>query len=440
MNYLIFGFGKSGKSAFDLLYSKKHTFFVFDDSEKKREEIFEAYKTYPNVFALKDINDIILDEADQIILSPAVSVEDKRLKGYKSKIFSELDIGFVKNKGKIIAITGTNGKTTTTSLVSHILSVSKKKNYACGNIGTPLSLVAKKRGIKVCEESSFQIESSQLFLPDIFCLLNITPDHIDRHKTFSSYKKIKLSPLFSLSKKQVAVLNANITLPKNLKCNIYTFGKICKKGCYTKDNFYVFCDGKREEKVCKIEDSKLLGLHNRENIMCAITICKLLKISTKNIAKGIASFEPAGHRMEMVYSDENLKIYDDSKATNIDATIKCAQAFKDEKEVYLILGGSLKGETFEDFFEFLPANISRFFFIGEARFSLEQAYKKSHIKTPYTLCKNLKTATNLALLHLKSGVILLSPACASFDEFYNYKDRGEKFVSYIKDFFDKKGK
>ena len=188
-----------------------------------------------------------------------------------------------------------------------------------------------------------------------------------------------------------------------------------------------------------MSQSKLIGEHNSQNILCAIIVCKILGVKGKTIAKALSTFKPFPHRIELVSKTENIKIYDDSKATNIDATLKCAKSFEKEKNVVLILGGSLKGENFDNLFSNLPKNISHIYLIGQARFLLQKSIKKSPNKFAYSMCKNLKLATNSALSHLKSGVILLSPACASFDEFENYKDRGEKFLCYIKEFFDKKG-
>ena len=241
--YLIYGLSKSGEAAFNLLYNKKDTFFLFDKNVLKQNEFEVKNIDKSNVCILKNINKETLKQVNTIILSPGVSIYEPEIKYAKKlniEVVSELELGFKFCKNKIIAITGTNGKTTTISLLHEIFSCAGKRSLKVGNIGLPLSQAIKtqkQKTIFLCEVSSFQLEAINKFRPDVAAILNITPDHIDRHKSFLNYKKAKLNILKNTTNKQKIVLNSNIKLNLKNNNNVFYFSlKNEETSCFYKEN------------------------------------------------------------------------------------------------------------------------------------------------------------------------------------------------------------
>ena len=433
--YCICGMGRSGQSALEILYNKKDLFYLFDEDETKLRDIFQSNKKYQNIFIINNITKELLIDFDKIILSPSFSINDKRFILFKDKIISELELGYKNNKNKLIAITGTNGKTTTTSLISHILSCAKINNIACGNIGLPLSSVSKNNIVKVCEVSSFQLEATHKFCPNIACLLNVTPDHLDRHKSMRNYTKIKYKIFENMQKNSYAIINSNLPIPKNIKSKVYTFGKKANNACYISGECYVFCKNNKEQIVCKTSVSSLVGLFNQENIMCAIIVAKLMGVKNDIISKSLATYKACEHRMKCVYRSKKISVYDDSKATNIDACLRAIQSFQSRQNICLILGGSDKNTDFDLLIKKLPQNVSKIIAVGGVRKKIISSIKRTKCHIKYLSFPTLNIATRYALMSLRSGVLLLSPACASFDEFSSYAERGEKFIKYVNSYF-----
>ena len=440
-NYFIFGFASSGESVFNLIIKKckYKTIYIYDELPQIREKAWKITKNVPNIYVLNQLNVEVLKDVTTVILSPGVSIYNnwvKYLKTKKVQVISELEFGYRFFKKNLIAITGTNGKTTCVKLLNTILNKSKKKSVAVGNMGYPISravLENKKAKFFVCEVSSFQLEATDKFKPKIACVLNITSDHINRHKTFLNYKKIKLKIAKNLTKKDYFVCNTNLNIKLN-NCKNYCFGRDnLKFGSFCKNGDIYFRNLKGEEKICKETDVLLVGEHNMENVLAVITICKILKIKNKYILYGLKDFKLDAHRLQNVFSKNNIDFVDDSKATNVDATLKAIDCFKKENLI-LLLGGSDKGFDFEDIFK-KSTQIKKVVCFGEVRDKLEKCAKKYNVNSESF--KSLKEATNYACKNSNSGdTVLLSPANASFDEFSSYKDRGNKFLEYIKNFFE----
>ena len=439
--YLIYGLAKSGESAFNLIYNKRDLFYLFDDNEQVRKGFDLKINIKPNVFVLKEIDKTILNNIDELIISPAISIYNDFVvyaKQQNKSVVSELERGFRYCKNKIIAITGTNGKTTTVNLLYDILKLANKKVEKVGNIGTPLSSVVKnvkRKTILICEVSSFQLEAVKTFKPFMAGILNITPDHIDRHKNFITYKKEKVKIFKNLDKKNKIVVNSNLKIKND--CEIYKFStKRVKKGCFIKNKKIYFASSKKTEEICSVLDlpEQMQNKHNLENILSCICFAKLLKIKNQYIKQAIQNFKLLPHRIQKVYEIENKTFYDDSKATNIDATIKAIESFKN-KEIILILGGSDKGYEYSQIFENLTQNIEKVVSCGEVATKIYNTGKIFNIEVEKFL--NLKEATIFACKTVKPNqIVLLSPASASFDEFNGYKERGEKFLTYIKDYYE----
>lgn len=439
--YLIYGLSKSGEAAFNLILNKKDKFYLYDDDKQKRKIFYERTQNLYNVFLLNKIEKAIVNFVDTIIISPGVSIYNPIIEYAKRKkieVISELELGFRFCKNKIIAITGTNGKTTTVSLLYDIFKTAGYKVEKVGNIGNPLSSIVKnvkRNTILICEVSSFQLEAIDKFNPKFSGILNITIDHIDRHKSFENYKKTKYKIFKNLNKKNQIVLNQNLKVSGINKNQIYKFGfNKTENGCYLDNEKIVFSKSNKKEVVFMLSDvDTLKGKHNIENIMACVCFAKFFKIKNEYILEAIKNFKNISHRIQKIYQTTNNAFYDDSKATNIDATIKAINSFNED--IFLILGGSDKGYQYDEIFKTLPRNVKDIIACGETSNKIYKTACKYNIELK--IFKNLKEATFFACKNLKEGQsLLLSPASASFDEFKNYKDRGEKFLSYIKEFYE----
>ena len=444
-NVLIFGFGESGRSAFLILNKKnKNKFFIFDEDEKCLEYANDNYGKLKNVYILKNLNKNIISFMDMLVLSPGVSIYNPYVtyaKRLKKEIIGEMELGFLNTKKKIIAISGTNGKTTCTRLLTEILNNANKRAVSAGNIGYPLSraIVEHKRAkIFVVETSSFQLETINKFKPDVACILNITPDHINRHKSYQNYIKCKKNIFKNMGRKDVLVLNSNLSklceTKKSKFCYAYFNIDKANKCVFEKDDEIIYKSGNKKQVVCKKQDISLIGSHNLENVMACILIAKLYNIKNKYILEALKNFKLSPHRIELVYKIDGTSFFDDSKATNIDSTKRAMESFEDS--TLLLLGGSEKGYSFGELFKNFPNHIDEVVCFGEVGKKIFDASQGFHIQS--RCFETLKEATNYACsVAGEYKNILLSPANASFDEFKSYKDRGEKFLEYIKEYYEK---
>lgn len=439
-NYLIYGLQKSGQSAFNFLYNLKDKFYLLDLDPKKQEELLNKFDSLSNVYILKSLPKEILCDIDEMIISPGVSIGDKYVKlakKLKIKVIPEIELGYENTSNEIIAVTGTNGKTTTVSLITNILNNAKIKAEKVGNIGIPFCDKIKKGKCKfVLEASSFQLESITNFHPKISCILNITPDHLDRHKCIKNYKLAKFNIFKNQNALDFLVINENLKVKS--KAKIFTFGyKETNNGCYfSNDNFIFVSEGKKEVVMSK-DCVNLIGKHNYENIMCAIIVCKLYKVKNEIIKKCVREFALENHRLQKVYQYKNNMIFDDSKATNIDACKRGMEAVGQFGNFKLILGGSKKGYNYDLLFRNFPKGVTKIVACGEASNEIKRSHDKKRCKIPLEIVKTLREATFISLQDLKDNEsLLLSPACASFDEFKNYKERGEKFLEYVKEYYE----
>ncbi len=437
---LIWGFAASGKASFDYLFNKKDKFFIFDSNINVRKEIISKFSSIHNVFVLNSINKEVIDGIDLIVISPSVSIFDKNISYAKTigkEVISELELGARNFRGKLVAITGTNGKTTTTRLVGNILKMAGKRYELVGNIGVPICSKLKHscRKIFVCETSSFQLEAVKIFHPHIACLLNISQDHLDRHKTMKNYQEIKQRVFAQQNEKDFAIVKMGFSCGK-MRSNVHTFGFSKRKNaCYMLDDNIWFDNGKNAEIVCNMKDILIKGKHNIENVMASIVICKLLKIKNKHIIEGIRTFVPSEHRLQLVKQVQDVRFFDDSKATNIDAVRVAIEAMDKNRDIVLLLGGSEKGLSYKQIFENMPKNIIKIITFG----AISNKIKKEANDCGLNNVSERKTLIDATFEACKESAcdILLSPGSASFDEFKNYKDRGDKFLHYINEFYSK---
>ena len=413
---LVYGLGESGRSAIKLLTTLNAHVFFYD----------EDINYYNQIGYVKDLSK---EKFDYCIISPGVKVKGNEnieiLKQNKTKILSELDLGYLFIKGKIIAVTGTNGKTTTCMLLYKILKEAGKDVYLCGNIGLPITNLygkTNKDSVIVCEVSSFQLETSSLFRCEVGAILNIKPDHLDRHGSFEEYVEVKRK-LLKMTKRDV--LNLDDEIVKKLITNKkFTFfsKKTLKKGVFIKNN----CIFYNKTKIFDLNNLNLLGEKNLENVLAAVACLIDFKIPNMVFNKAILSFKPASHRLEKVGEWKGITFIDDSKATNIASTINALTAFKN-KEIILLLGGQGKGYPYDEIFEYNTKKIIAFGEEGKSIFECAKKYNKN-----VELFSNFESACSFAVKTAQSGdVVLLSPACSSYDEFSSYIERGEKFKEIV---------
>ena len=380
----------------------------------------------------------LIQGADLIIPSPGVAADAPLLQSARSKgvtIWSEIELASRFLKGRLIGITGSNGKTTTTSLIEHILRKAGFATILAGNIGTPLISCVEKtsdKTITIAELSSFQLELVEKFRPNISVFLNLTPDHLDRHHTLESYAAAKARIFENQTEADSAVLNADdpgTTPYAPAKPQLFWFSRKQRvaQGAFVRGNDILFrCEG-TEERVLKLADIPLAGSHNVENVLAAVAATRLAGAQPAAVAKGVRSFAGVEHRLEFVAEIGGVRFYNDSKATNVDATLKALDAFPGR--ILIILGGKDKGSDYTLLQPRLREKAILALLIGAAASKIEKQIAGSvAIEQAGTIERAVETAANAAR---PGDVVLLAPACASFDQFQNYEHRGRVFKELV---------
>jgi UDP-N-acetylmuramoylalanine--D-glutamate ligase len=375
---------------------------------------------------------------DLIIPSPGVPADDPLLVKARSKgitIWSEIELAYRFMEGELIGITGSNGKTTTTTLVHHILKTAGKKSILAGNVGTPLIACVEEMNattISVAELSSFQLELTDKFRPDIAVFLNLTPDHLDRHKTLEAYAAAKARIFAKQTELDAAVLNADdpptvALAPKKPQLFWFSRQNRVDKGACVRGEDVVIVHGGKEEFVMKFAEIPLPGAHNLENVLAAATAARLANVDSATIGKAIKSFTAVEHRLEFVAEIGGVRYYNDSKATNVDATLKALNAFPGR--ILGILGGKDKGSDYIVLQQALREKAILALLIGAASDKIETQIAGS---VAIERAGTLEHAVEIASQAAKAGdVVLLAPACASFDQFQNYEHRGRVFKELV---------
>lgn len=429
----ILGIAKSGLAAAEKIKQSGGQPFL---SEIKKEFEIENVRKIKENFSCEfgGHSDKIL-ESDFIIVSPGIPLNIPILKKAEKKgikLISEIEFGYlIKHPAsKIIAVTGSNGKSTTVSLIQHILKIAGYKSILAGNIGTAFtSFPIEKPGIDfiVLEISSFQLDLIETFKPEVGVILNITPDHLNRYKSFTDYAKSKFRIFQNQNFSDLAVLNFDDDVisgfQKNFKSRTQYFSSLKKTDIYLEKNKIRF-----HERNFPIKNFSLKGPHNISNTMASILAVSPFNISEKDIRYALKTFSPLPHRLEFVAEINSIKFYNDSKATNTDSVKYALQSF--DKPVRVILGGSDKGENFSTLNPFLNRYAKKVYLIGETQEKMFAAFGNV-VKTSKfeNFEKCLKTAFSESE---NNDIILLSPACASFDMFKNFEERGNVFKKIVK--------
>jgi UDP-N-acetylmuramoylalanine--D-glutamate ligase len=380
---------------------------------------------------------------DLIVVSPGVPLDTPELvqvKAFGLPVIGELELAAQYLKGNILAITGSNGKTTTTALTGEILAAAGFAPQVGGNIGVPVvDLIDQSRegGWSVLEVSSFQLESTQLFHPKIAVILNITPDHLDRHGTFENYAMAKERIFQAQTTEDALVLNAlnprAAAASERSTAPVYWFsveGPV-PQGAWVEHDQVVFQPSLHapSEPILPLDSIPLKGQHNVENVLAAVTAARLAGVPAETIAKAVLAFRAVEHRLEYVATLNGVEYYNDSKATNVDAAAKAIAAFP--AGIHLILGGKDKNSNYADLSELLRKRVKTVYTIGSAAQKIESQIRGM---TPLVSCETLDKAVAAAMQAARpSEVVLLSPACSSFDQFENYEHRGRVFKQLVMD-------
>lgn len=436
---LILGLSKSGIAAAKYLSNKCANVYITESREEKPtdKDLLEELKKLDINVEMGGHSDKFIQDSYVAITSPGIppySEIFKRVKEAAIPIISEVELAFSETGKPFIAITGTNGKTTTTALTAHILS-SQYNAKPCGNYGVPPCTLLEDENLDyfVCEVSSFQLETCYSFQPQISCWLNFTPDHLDWHQGLENYFETK-SKIFKYPQLPAfAIFNAKdeklLEFSKTCQSTVFLFDKKTEDNCcYIENEKIYYTRNKKTEEIISLSECPLIGHHNYQNIMCSIIVAKIEGISNEDIKKSIMSFKVPEHRLEYVTKIKNTEFYNDSKATNPESAIVAINSFND-KNVVLIAGGRDKNTDLKEFCNSINKHIKTVILIGEAGKRFEENLKQNGFEN-IIFEETMQNAIDKGF-SLNPDVVLLSPACASFDMFSGYEERGNVFKDYV---------
>lgn len=435
--FLVMGLSRSGMEAAEFLLEKKGKVYLYDDTknDKIRDNTKKLISNGGEEISAEQLEEIS-DACDVLVLSPGVPIDNPvpvLFRRKKKRIIGESELGAIYVKALSVGITGTNGKTTTVSMLNEVIKATGRNCAACGNIGNPY-LACRNLGendFAVVEISSFQLETLSSFKPHIAVILNISEDHLNRHYNMDNYIFLKKKILKNSTESEYAVLNADdetvASFAKETKAKVKFFSLERKvDGAYLNGTSLMYGD----EEIIDIEQLKVTGKHNVENALACICAAKILGIENNVIADALKNFKGISHRIEIVDKINGVTYIDDSKATNVDATIKAIEGMK--QETVLMLGGKDKGYDYSGLFEKLKESfVIQTVIYGENRFKiLSAAIDCGYDKI--ILCNNFDMAFSIIKMIVKPAqTVLLSPASASFDEFSSFEERGDKFKKLV---------
>ena len=434
-NVVVVGLGKSGLAAYELLNKMGANVCLYDGKEDL------DISGYDVPVYLGSIPEDVLVTLDCAVFSPGVPLTISLAEALREKnipIIGEIELAFLMEKGTVMGITGTNGKTTTTTLVGEIMKAYNKETFVVGNIGDPYTKEVEKsteRSVTVAEISSFQLETIDTFCPKVSAVLNITPDHLNRHKTMECYINTKLDITKNQSREELCVLNYEDdvlrTRASSLPCRVAFFSSKQKiqNGLYQNEEKDIV-DGATGEVLMNMSESSIPGDHNCENIMAAILMTREMGVPMDTIIKAVKSFQAVEHRVEYVKTVAGVEYYNDSKGTNPDAAIKGIQSMS--RPTVLIGGGYDKGGEFDEWIQAFDGKVKKLLLMGETKEKIAETAERNGF-TEYELVDSLEQAVKRAAeLAVDGDAVLLSPACASWDMFDSYEQRGCMFKDFVK--------
>ncbi len=443
-NVLVYGTGISGVSAASLLESVHARVILYDENTKlTKEQVREKLAADSKAkIVLGVLSDELIKTLDMVILSPGVPTDIPLVEEFKRQdipVWGEIELAYRLAKGRVVAITGTNGKTTTTTLVGKLMKNYFDSVFVVGNIGNPYTeaaLETREDTVTVAEISSFQLETVHEFHPVVSAILNITPDHLNRHHTMECYIDTKEKIALNQRKEDVCVLNYDDEVTRDFGefCNasVLYFSRLHKleKGVYLDGETFIYSDGETKTPVCKTTELKVLGGHNHENVMAAIAIAVSMKVPMEIIKKTVKEFTAVEHRIEFVAEKNGVDYYNDSKGTNPDAAIKGIQAMN--RKTVLIGGGYDKGSEYDEWIESFNGKVTYLVLLGATKEKIAECARK-HGFEDIIFVETMEEAVAVCAAHAKPGeAVLLSPACASWGMFDNYEQRGRIFKELVR--------
>lgn len=440
---LVFGSGKSGIGAADLLGEVGAFPVIYDGNEKvDAEEVKKKTKgTYSLEVYVGELPEDVVHTLDLVVLSPGVPTDLPVVRHFYElgiPVWGEVELAYRVGSGEVLAITGTNGKTTTTALLGEIMKDARPSVFVVGNIGTPYTsraLEMKENSVTVAEISSFQLETIEEFAPRVSAVLNITEDHLNRHHTMEEYIRVKELIVKNQSAEDFCILNYEDEVLREFGKNIvprtvyFSSVRTLEEGIYLDgDEIILSMDGEKIS-VVRTGELKLLGQHNYENVMAAVAMAYCAGVPMDSIRKTICRFTAVPHRIEFVAEKNGVAYYNDSKGTNPDAAIKGIQAMN--RPTLLIGGGYDKESSYDEWIQAFDGKVKYLVLIGQTKEKIRDAAERLGFQQNI-LCENLEEAVKLCAEKAEPGdAVLLSPACASWGQFDNYEQRGDKFKEYV---------
>ena len=440
---LVFGSGISGIGAAELLGQVGALPVIYDGKADLDKEAVLHKINHKNVeIYAGELPGSVRESLDLVVLSPGVPTDLPLVKSFYDQglpVWGEVELAYRTGKGRVLAITGTNGKTTTTALLGKIMSDAVESVFVVGNIGTPYtskSLEMKEDSVTVAEISSFQLETIEAFAPKVSAILNITEDHLNRHHTMEEYIRVKELIVKNQKPEDVCVLNYEDPVLREFGKNIvpktvyFSSEQALEQGIFLDGDKIILRTEQEEIFLVKTGDLKLLGRHNYENVMAASAMAYYAGVPVDSIRKSICEFTAVEHRIEYVTEKNGVAYYNDSKGTNPDAAIKGIQAMN--RPTWLIGGGYDKGSSYDEWLNSFDGKVRSLVLIGQTKETIRDAAERLGV-CPCILCEDLEEAVKVCAENASPGeAVLLSPACASWGQFDNYEQRGDKFKEYVR--------
>lgn len=439
------GTGKSGISAARMVLAMGGEVLLYNSDEIDKSSVLKSFESTENIeIVTGELRPVHLRGVHLAVLSPGIpmsadfiSVIDRA----KIPIIGELELAYQASKGKLAAVTGTNGKTTTTALVGEMLKTAYKDVHVVGNIGEPYTAEALSTtddSATVAEVSSFMLETISEFRPHVSAILNITPDHLDRHLTMANYIRCKEAITLNQTEEDYVILNLEdaelkkFSEDKSLKAAVIWFSSKRKpetEGFYLNGEDIIYFDGKKDERLINVHELQILGTHNYENAMAAAGIALKMGVGLDGIRTALRNFKAVEHRIEFVRERCRVKYYNDSKGTNPDAAIQALKAMPGP--TLLIAGGYDKHSEYDEWVKLFPGKVKKLVLMGQTRDKINECCKKygfDDIAYVEDMSEAVKTCASYAD---EGDYVLLSPACASWGMFKNYEERGRIFKECV---------
>ncbi len=438
--FLVLGVSRSGKAAAEFLLNRGATVYVYDDvaGERIEQTIAKLCEVGAKTVGREELSRMA-EVCDGLLLSPGIPIDHPVAVSFKRNgkgVMGESELASRFLRCPVLAVSGTNGKTTTVSMLTETLNKGGFQAKACGNIGFPMVefVGMGEEEIAVAEISSFQLETLNSLRPHIAVLLNVTEDHLNRHYSMENYVFLKGKLLKNLTETEYAILNYDDPVTRSFaektKAKVFYFSVRERVfGGYYEDGKLYFCN----EEIMSVDDLPMEGVHNVQNALAVMIAAKLMGVKNEDVVAGLTQFKGIKHRIERICEVDGVTFIDDSKGTNVDATLKAVETMK--TETILLLGGKNKGYDYRKLFSKLQnGKVVHAVLYGENRYELLKAARECNFET-VTTCEEFSFAVRIAKMKAERGqAVLLSPASASFDAFASYEERGDKFVEIVRSF------